>query len=128
VQNSQGGVHLGVGTAAMIAVAFGAAAFTDHGTVQRLLVMALAVGLGAALISDWRYSAGLGVIGYLLYVGFLANSYGELAWQGDSALWDVGIFALAYFFGAGQRRLRAEVAPEPDQPRGDEPEITASSR
>ena len=66
MDKTEGGFQLGVGAAAMVVVAFGAATFTDHASVLRLLVMVLAVGLGAALIPDWRYSAALGVIGYLI--------------------------------------------------------------
>jgi len=132
MDRTEGGIQLGVGTAAMVVVAFGAAAFTDHGSVQRLLVMVLAVGLGAALISDWRHSAALGVIGYLMFVGFLVNSYGELSWHGSSALWDVGLFSFGYLLGLGQRRLRREaaeeVAAQRAEPAASELEVTASSR
>jgi hypothetical protein len=122
-----GGIHLGIGTAAMIVVAFAAAAFTNHGTVQRLLVMALAVGVGAGLIRDWRYSAGLGLIGYLLYVGFLVNGYGELTWDGQRTARDVVVFSLAYALGLAQRWMRGESKVRHDDPDASEAELTSSS-
>lgn len=136
VERTDGGIQLGVGAAAMVVVAFGAAALTDHGSVQRVLVMALAVGLGAALMSDWRYSAALGVTGYLLFVGFLVNSYGELSWQGSSALWNVGVFSFGYLLGLGQHWLRRETAEEVAagvvaqrfEPAASEAGVTVSSR
>jgi hypothetical protein len=105
------GIHLGIGTAAVIVVAFGVAAFTDAGSVQRVLVMALALFTGAALVPDWRYSLALGVIAYLLYDGFLVNRYGELSWRGEQSLWDILIFMVGYALGLGQRRIRTATAP-----------------
>lgn len=91
----------------MVAVIFGAAIFTDHGSLARLLVVALAISFGAALIRDRRYSAALGVIGYLLYVGFLVNQYAELSWHGRSSVWGLSVCAFGYWIGLGQRWLRA---------------------
>jgi MFS family permease len=122
------GLHLGIGSAAMIVVAFMAAAFTDPGSVQRLLVMALAMAAGAALIPDWRYSAGLGLIGYLLYVGFLVNEYGELTWDGHGSLWDLGVFTVGFVLGLAQRWWRREAPTLQDRPHVPEAEITGSSR
>jgi hypothetical protein len=121
------GIHLGIGTGAMIVAAVVAAAFTDPATVQRLLVMALAVGLGAALIRDWRYSVALAAIGYLLYLGFLVNNYGELTWHGSSSLWDLTIFIMAYLLGLAQRWIRSEVRPQERDPKH-EVKITGSSK
>lgn len=90
----------------MIVMVVGAAVFTDQGSVVRLLVMAGAVGVGAALIADWRYSAALGGIGYLLYVGFLVNRYGELSWSGRDTWCELAIFTFAFVLGLGQRWMR----------------------
>ncbi|HZM79732.1 MAG TPA: hypothetical protein VFC19_28715 [Candidatus Limnocylindrales bacterium] len=123
-----GGIHLSIGTAAVVAVAFGAAAFTDHGSVERLLVMALAAGIGAALIPDWRYGATLGVITYLLYLGFLVNSYGELSWNYDRSLWDLIIFTMGFLLGLAQRWMRAERKVARGEHPVSEVEITTSSK
>jgi hypothetical protein len=114
----------------MIVVAFATAAFTDHGTVQRMLAMAVAVGVGAALIGGWRYSAGLGLIGYLLYVGFLVNRYGELSWDSGTAVGDAVVFLFAYALGVGQRWVRAESESNVPQVETDAPEaqVTDASR
>lgn len=100
------GIHLGIGTAGMIFVVCAVAMFTDHGSVVRLLAVAVAVGFGAALIPDWRYAAALGVIGYLLYLGFLVNQFGELSWSGRNSLADLGVFTFAFLLGLGQRWMR----------------------
>jgi hypothetical protein len=102
------GIRLGVGSAAMVAATILTAILTDPGTPQRLLVMAVAAGLAVAMIPDWRYGLLLALIGYLLYVGFLVNSYGELNWHGRHISWEVAIFAFAAWIGLLSRWLRAK--------------------
>lgn len=101
------GIHLSIGCAILVVVTFGMAMLTDHGTQSRLLVMEVSVGLMAALVPDWRYASALGLIGYLLYLGFLVNQYGELGWHGMPSLFEAIIVGLAYSLGRGQRWVRS---------------------
>jgi hypothetical protein len=83
----------------MVAVTMLTAAFTDQATPQRMLVMAIGVALAVALPTDWRHGLLLAVTGYLLYVGFLVNRFGELTWHGRDIRWELAGFALAALIG-----------------------------
>jgi hypothetical protein len=96
---------LGYASGGMVAVTVLTAMFTQPGSPQRLLVMALAAGVAVALMPDWRQGLLLALIGYLLYVGFLVNQEGELTWHGRHPWVEVGIFALTVSSGLLGRRL-----------------------
>src|SRR5689334_8651121 len=72
------------GCVAVIAAAFVAAAFAPRDTAVRLLVVAVTVGVAAAVLNDWR--ACLAVTGFamLVYVGFLADRDGDLLAHGTA--------------------------------------------
>lgn len=106
------GINLAVGSVAMVAASF-AAAVVSSDVSARLAVMALAVGVCAALFDGTRASLATAGVGYLLFTGFLVNRYGELTWHGTTALWPGAVFILAAGLGLGQRWIcaaRAEAA------------------
>jgi hypothetical protein len=102
------GIRLGIGGAAMAAITLLTAVFTDAGMPERPLVMAVAAGLAVALLPDWRHGLLLALIGYLLYVGFLVNSYGELSWHGRHTAWEITGFAFAGWIGLLSRWIRVK--------------------
>jgi len=46
-------------------------------------------------------------LGYLLFIGFLVNRYGELTWDGTTSAWYLTVFALAIGLGLSRRWIRA---------------------
>jgi hypothetical protein len=104
--------ELVAGTAAVIVAGFVAAVlFPGAEPAGRVVVMALAVGLFAALTTDWRASVGVAVIAALLFVGFLTHKYAVLT--GDPAPWSFApLIGLATLLGRGCHRL-TQPAPDP---------------
>jgi hypothetical protein len=97
--------ELVAGTAAVIVAGFVAAElFPGAEPAGRVVVMALAVGLFAALTTDRRASAGVAVIAALVFVGFLTHKYAVLT--GDPAPWPfTPLIGLAALLGRGYHRL-----------------------
>lgn len=106
------GISLGLGAVAMVAAtAVAAAMFPD--VPARLAVVALGVAAYAAAAEDLRAVLSTAAVGYLLFVGFLVNRHGELAWTGTTSVRDVAVFALAVGVGLVWRwirTIRAEAA------------------
>src|SRR5262245_33216568 len=100
------GIQLGIGSAALVAAWFVAAARGPSVSWQMVLLMAFAVAVGAALISDLRFATAFAVMGYLLFVGFLVNQYGELRWDGRASLGPLAVFGFAFWLGLGRRWMR----------------------
>ncbi|HEX2357858.1 MAG TPA: hypothetical protein VHI50_15555 [Micromonosporaceae bacterium] len=99
------GISLAAGAAVMVAsVAAAPVLFPE--LPGRLLVVVLAVAGFAALADDARAGLAAGGLGYLLFDGFLVNSYGELTWTGTTSVWHLVAFAVALTLGLGWRRLR----------------------
>jgi hypothetical protein len=94
------------GCVGMIGAAFvSAAVFPAADAGARLLVMALAAGVVAAIVRDWRACLGVTVFAALLYVGFLAGRDGVLTVHGSAWAYTL-LIGLAALLGRGQRRLR----------------------
>lgn len=95
------------GCVGVIGAAFvGAALFPAGDSGARMLVMALAAGVVAAIVRDWRACLGVTVFAALVYVGFLAGRDGELTVHGSAWAYTL-LIGLAALLGRGQRRLRA---------------------
>jgi len=94
------------GCVGVIGAAFvSAAAFPAVDSGARLLVMALAAGLIAAIVRDWRACAGVTVFAALVYVGFLAGRDGVLTVHGST--WSATLLIVAAaVLGRAQRRMR----------------------
>src|ERR1700754_1519597 len=96
------GIELGIGTVAVVVLTI---MLASAPLSLGLAGMVIAVIAGAVLIPDWRYSLGLGVITYFLFVGFIAGDMGVLSWSSHTALWQSVAFGLAYIAGLVMRWL-----------------------
>lgn len=99
------------GATVMVGATFAAAALFPSGQVPaRLIVVAVAVGACATVLADKRVTLAVTGLGYLLFTGFLVNSYGELTWDGANTVWHLLVLATAATIGLGQRWIRAAQA------------------
>ena len=94
------------GCAAVVIVALATAALVAPGDLAgRVAAMAVAVGVLAAVLVDWRASLGVAVAAALIFVGFLAHRDGDLT--GGTSAWAYTIaIGLALVLGRAQRLLR----------------------
>ena len=98
----------GVAGGAVVGVtAVAAAAVLLPGSAAQLVLVAVAVGVYAAVVGDVRVSLVTAGLTYLLFDGFLVNRYGELSWDGTTSAWHLFGFALALLLGSGHRLARA---------------------
>jgi hypothetical protein len=106
-RNAAAGFELAAGCVAVVGAAFTAAAvFGPAQWSARVLLMAVAAGLVAAVVKDWRASAGVALIAALLFVGFLTHRAGRLT--GDPAPWpDTLVIGLAALLGRAVRAAEA---------------------
>jgi hypothetical protein len=109
-------VGLGAGTLVAACVA-AAVLFPPTQPAPRLIVMAVAVVGYTAAADDPRAALATGVLGCLLFDGFLVNQYGELAWNREISMTYLSVFAMAVGVGLGWRwaghlRVRAAVDAE----------------
>jgi hypothetical protein len=91
------------GCVAVVLVALGTAALFGPGDLAgRAAAMAVAVGVLAAVLVDWRASAGVAVVAALIFVGFLAHRDGDLT--GSATAWPyAAVIGLALVLGCGGR-------------------------
>jgi cell division protein FtsW (lipid II flippase) len=94
------------GCAAVVVAALATAAVVAPAHVgARMLIMAVTVGVLAAVLTDWRACLGVAVVGALIFVGFLAHRDGVLT--GSTAAWPYTIMiGLAAVLGRAVRRMR----------------------
>lgn len=86
-QSTPTGPAIGAGVVALVVAAIIAAAIPSANAGWRFAVMAVAVGLFAAISLDQRALAGVTVLAALIYNGFLEDRLGQLAWHGSEDLW-----------------------------------------
>ncbi|SNT65387.1 hypothetical protein SAMN05421812_12244 [Asanoa hainanensis] len=103
------GLELGIGSVAVVVLTI---MLASAPLPLGMAGLAIATIVGAVLIPDWRYSLGLAVITYFLFVGFIAGDMGVLSWRGHDALWQFVAFGLAYIAGLVLRWLMH--TPPPD--------------
>jgi hypothetical protein len=121
------GIAVAIGAVAMIVAALVAAAIPASQPGWRFGVMAVAVGLFAAISLDQRALAVIALIAYGIANGFLEDRFGQLSWHGSADIWRalllvmVGAWGLAvgegYRFVRDQRErspesMTVQVAPE----------------
>jgi len=101
-----GAFELAGGCAAAVVAALVAAALVAPGHFgPRVLIMAIAVGAVAAVLTDWRSSAGAAVLAALIFVGFLVHHDGDLT--GSATAWPYTlIIGLAALLGRSTRLIR----------------------
>jgi hypothetical protein len=99
--------ELVAGTVAVIVAGFVAAGlFPAAEPAGRVVVLVLAVGLFAAVCTDWRSAAGVAIAAALVFVGFLTHRDAVLT--GDQTPWlCTPLFGLAALLGSGYRWLAA---------------------
>ncbi|MDQ7904382.1 hypothetical protein RB614_43675 [Phytohabitans sp. ZYX-F-186] len=101
------GIDMAAGAAAMAAATTVAAVLFPRGdTSGRLLVVAVAAGVYAALAAGTRAALATAGLGYLLFNGFLVHRFGDLSWDGPECGWHLAVIAFATALGLGQRWLR----------------------
>ena len=103
------GIELGIGSVAAVVLTI---MLASAPLMLGLAGLAATAVIGAVLIPDWRYSLGLAVITYFLFVGFIAGDMGMLSWRGHDAFWQLAAFGLAYIAGLTLRWVLH--APPPD--------------
>jgi len=120
------GLAIGAGAVGLVVAAIIAAAIPSADAGWRFAVMAIAVGLFAAISLDQLALAGVVVIAALIYNGFLEDRFGQLAWHGSDDLWRlllvVTVSACGLALGESVRfvaNLRARSAPHFDRAEGD---------
>jgi cell division protein FtsW (lipid II flippase) len=98
-------LELAGGCVVVVVAALGAVAILapfEQGA--RLLTMAVAAGVLAAAVTDWRTCVAVTVVAVLVFVGFLAHRYGDLA--GGSGWSGSVMIAFAALLGRGRRWMR----------------------
>jgi hypothetical protein len=83
----------------VVAAALVAAPIPSTHSGWRFAVVAVAVGLFAALTLDGLALAGVAVLGWLVVNGFLVDRLGELSWHGSSDLYRMLLLVVAGAFG-----------------------------
>jgi hypothetical protein len=98
---------LALGSAGVVVAAFGAAVLFRPGEPgDRAMVVAIGVAVVAAIMRDWRATAGITVLAALTFVGFLAHRAGQLT--GDPAPWRyTPIIIVAALAGRAVQVIRA---------------------
>ncbi len=120
-QSTPTGLAIGAGAVVLVVAAIIAAAIPSADAGWRFAIMAVAVGLFAAISLDQRALAGVAVLAALIYNGFLEDRLGQLAWHGSDDLWRllllVTVSAGGLALGESARfvaNLRARSAPDFD--------------
>ena len=93
------GINLAAGTAMVIAAALLAALIPSTQAGWRFTLVALAVGLFAALTLDQLTLAGVALLGWLVVNGFLVDRLGELSWHGSADLYRMLLLVVSGAFG-----------------------------
>jgi hypothetical protein len=117
------------GSTAVVAAAFLTAAAVAPGHLAaRTVVLAVTVGVVAAIVHDWRACAGVTVLAALTYVGFLVHHDGVLT--GNAAAWPYTIvIGFAAIVGRVERRMRrAEEARELTAVADDSPRVRRATK
>jgi MFS family permease len=93
------GILVGIGSLAVIAAGFVAAAVPQADATFRYGVLVGTIMAFAAVADVWAASVAVGVIGFLVFDGFLVNRLGELSWHGSADLSRLLALAAAVAFG-----------------------------
>ena len=104
------GINLAAGTGMVIAAALLAALIPVAHTGWRFTVVALAVGLFAALTLDQLALAGVALLGWLVVNGFLVDHLGELSWHGSADLYRMLLLVVAGAFGLAAGEVYRQLA------------------
>ncbi|WP_147458750.1 hypothetical protein [Micromonospora sp. BL4] len=107
VRSTPTGMSVAAGWALMIGAALLAAGlFSPAELPARTLLMCVAAGAYAAVVTDLRAVVAVTGLGMATFVGFLAHRFGDLTGGGDAWSYAV-VIAFAATLGAGYRWLRS---------------------
>ena len=110
------GVSVAAGWVVMIIAALLAAAvFPQTEPPGRMLVMAVAAGVFASVVADWRAVAAVTALGMATFVGFLANQFGDLTATADAWTYAV-VIGFAGALGSSYRIMRSIQGSTDDEP------------
>jgi hypothetical protein len=103
------GINLAAGTVALIGAALVAAALPASQPGWRFALIALTVGVFAAVTMDHRALAGVALLGWLVVNGFLVDRLGELSWNGPSDIWRMIILVVAAALGRAAGKVYRQI-------------------
>ncbi len=105
------GINVASGTGMVIAAALVAAPIPSTHSGWRFALVAVAVGLFAAVTLDQLALAGVTLLGWLVVNGFLVDRLGDLSWHGSPDLYRMLLLVVAgavgLALGEAYRRLVA---------------------
>ena len=104
------GINLAAGAAMVVAAALIAATIPAADAGWRFAVVALAVGLFAALTLDQLALAGVALLGWLVVNGFLVDRFGELSWHGSADLYRMLLLVVSGAFGLAVGEVYRQLA------------------
>ncbi|MEU8006151.1 hypothetical protein AB0B66_33755 [Catellatospora sp. NPDC049111] len=105
------GIHLALGAVVVGVSTILVGAYVTEAPA-RLVLAAAVTGVFAAVVADTRASLLTGLLGFLLFDGFLVNRFGELSWDGVTTSWNLSVFGVAVGLGLGQRWIRSVAQPK----------------
>jgi hypothetical protein len=110
------GIAAGIGAVGLVAAGVVAATIPTAYPGWRFAVFAFAVFAFAVATLDQRALAGVAVIGFLIYNGFIEDRYGQLSWHHDDlwralllvmvSAWGLAVGEGFHFFHAIRTRYR----------------------
>jgi hypothetical protein len=88
-----------LGAVAVVAAGFFAVLIPASDAGWRFGVIAVTVGLFAAVTLDQLALAAVTILGFLVFNGFLTDQFGQLAWHGSVDLWRLSLLVVAAAWG-----------------------------
>ncbi|WP_345636040.1 hypothetical protein [Rugosimonospora acidiphila] len=103
------GINLGVGAVMVLAGVVVASLIPVAYTGWRFAVVAVAVGLFAAMTVDHLALGPVALLGWLVVNGFLVDRFGELSWHGSSDLYRAVLLVMAGALGLALGEARVQI-------------------
>jgi hypothetical protein len=99
VSTTPTGLAIGAGAIMVVVAGVIAAAVPPADAGWRFAVMAIVVGLFAAISLDQVALAAVAVLAFAVYNGFLEDRFGQLSWHGADDLWRLLLLVIVAAFG-----------------------------
>jgi hypothetical protein len=100
------GIHIGLGTVAVLLAAMAAATVPVNAGGWRLLPVAAVLCLFGVWTVDWVAVAVVAALAYLLIDGFLVNHFGILSWDGTPAVYRLVVVSMSAGVGLAVGAVR----------------------
>lgn len=104
-----------LGAVGVVAAGFLAAIIPASDTGWRFGMIAVAVGLFAAITLDQLALAAVAILGFLVFNGFLTDQFGQLKWHGSADLWRLLLLIVAGAWGLAVGEAYRFIASRRDQ-------------